>query len=545
MRKCKRATHAPPPTPPTHSRKTTSQLAAACVPVFSRGPGPALKSVRDKKLAGVLRHGERLARDAASSAAAAHAWLAPAAPGGLEPEPGTLERTWRVSQDELVSSLAERGAARGAFDWALPDLGPYSVDWSPSGRFLLLGGKRGHLALTDVISGTRHAELFVPDAVEDAIQLHSEAFFAAAHGGGVYIYDKRGVELHAAREHAGATRLAFLRNHFLLASAGKGGVIRWQDVTTGELVAQHASRLGDTRCLTLNPHNAVLVAGHAGGTITMWTPNSNVPVVRMLTHGGPVVAAAVDAGGRHLLTAGADHQVKVWDVRSLKPMHAYYSRSPVTGLAISQRGLVGVASPRGAVIWRGALATKADSPYMRVDLPPQPPGTAGVRDIAFRPFEDVLALGHGGGVRCALVPGAGEPNLDSFVADPFAARRARQEGEVRALLDKLAADSIVLDPSSVGAVLKEPKAVRDERAAAALAANAAAAAAARAAGDKRSRMKGKNKPTRRQKKKQFVIIEERKAALRSKLAGGARGKEADDEVPADVPRALQRLYKKH
>jgi hypothetical protein len=101
-----------------------------------------------------------------------------------------------------------------------------------------------------------------------------------------------GVELHAARAHAGATRLAFLKQHFLLASAGAGGVVRWQDVTTGEVVAERATRLGDTRALTVNPWNAVLVAGHGGGTVTMWTPNSAVPVVRMLAHAGPVVAAA-------------------------------------------------------------------------------------------------------------------------------------------------------------------------------------------------------------------------------------------------------------
>jgi U3 small nucleolar RNA-associated protein 7 len=498
--------------------------------------------VRDKKLAGALRHGERLARDAVASAAAAHAWLAPAEPGGVEAEPGTLERTWRASQAELAT-LAERGAARGAFDWTLPDLGPYAVDYSPSGRHLLLAGARGHLALADVVDAKLHAELFVRERVHDAVFLHNETFFAAAHGGSVFLYDKRGVELHAARAHAGATRLAFLKQHFLLASAGAGGVVRWQDVTTGEVVAERATRLGDTRALTVNPWNAVLVAGHGGGTVTMWTPNSAVPVVRMLAHAGPVVAAAVDPTGRHLVTAGADRQVRVFDVRTFKPLHAYYSRPPVAALAVSQRGLVAVASPTGVVVWRGGLHAKAADPYLRVDLPP---GAASLRDVAFRPFEDVLAVGHGAGVRCALVPGAGEPNLDSFVADPYAPKRARQEGEVRALLDKLPADSIVLDPTSIGKVAREPKEVRDARAAEAAAANAAALAAARAKGEARAKMKGKNKPTRRQKKKQFVIVEERKAALRRRLGeADNRGGAGDDGVPADVPRALERLYRKH
>ncbi len=49
-----------------------------------------------------------------------------------------------------------------------------------------------------------------------------------------------------------------------------------------------------------------------------------------------------------------------------------------------------------------------------------------------------------------LAPGAGEPNFDSLVADPFQASRARREMEVHQLLQKLQPDMIVLDPSTIG-----------------------------------------------------------------------------------------------
>ena len=58
-------------------------------------------------------------------------------------------------------------------------------------------------------------------------------------------------------------------------------------------------------------------------------------------------------------------------------------------------------------------------------------------------------------------------------------------------------------------------------------------------------MKGKNKPTRRQKKKQFVIVEEKKAELRQKLAAGDGAGGDERAVPDGVPRALHRLYQKH
>ena len=44
---------------------------------------------------------------------------------------------------------ADVGAARKVFDLDLPELGPYNLAFTRSGAHLLLGGRRGHLALMD------------------------------------------------------------------------------------------------------------------------------------------------------------------------------------------------------------------------------------------------------------------------------------------------------------------------------------------------------------------------------------------------------------
>jgi U3 small nucleolar RNA-associated protein 7 len=41
----------------------------------------------------------------------------------------------------------------------------------------------------------------------------------------VYIYDKRGLEVHCLREHLEVHAMAFLPHHFLLATIGKPGVL--------------------------------------------------------------------------------------------------------------------------------------------------------------------------------------------------------------------------------------------------------------------------------------------------------------------------------
>jgi len=179
----------------------------------------------------------------------------------------------------------------------------------------------------------------------------------------VYIYDKRGLEVHCLREHEHATSLEFLRRFFLLVSVGEAGILRYQDTSTGAIVAQHRTRLGRRaalpglprrsscahrllrRCdaLCQNPYNGIVLAGHGNGTVTLWSPNMGNPLVTLLAHRGPVRAMAVDGAGRYLVTAGADAQVKVWDVRTFRPLHAYFSATPASAVDVSQRGMLAVA----------------------------------------------------------------------------------------------------------------------------------------------------------------------------------------------------------
>ena len=501
-------------------------------------PDAYLAAIGDRKLKGKLRHTERAIAESGRGAARIGAWLAPAEAGILEAE--GAEETWQFRQEAIAGAVAA-GAARKAFDLELPELGPYAAAYTRAGRHLALAGRRGHLAVLEWGRARTVCELQVRETVRAVTFLHNELFFAAAQKKYAYIYDKRGIEVHCLKDHLQPAALEFLPHHFLLASVGEGGVLTYQDTSHGAVAAQHRTRLGPCRVMRQNPHNAVLCLGHAAGAVTMWTPNVTTPVVKMLCHRGAVTAVAVDPTGHQLVTAGLDCQVKVWDVRTFKPLHAYFANAPATALDISQKGMLAVGQGRRLQVWRDALAEKAAAPYLTHSLP-----TGGVEALRFCPFEDVLGAGAAGGFSSVLVPGAGEPNVDSFLANPYASTKERQEAEVAALLDKLQPETIVLDPDAVGKVLREPADVAKERKAAAEEANLARVKEARARAEDKAKMKGKNKPTRRQRRKQANVIEDKKPAVLARMREEEERRRAAAEeekrrrVEA-VPRALQRF----
>lgn len=135
--------------------------------------------------------------------------------------------------------------------------------------------------------------------------------------------------------------------HWLLATVGNAGYLKYQDTSTGQLVVEHRTKLGACTTMTQNQHNAVIHLGHQNGTVTLWTPNLPHPAVRLLAHLGPVASVAVDAstGGRYMATSGQDGAVKVWDCRNWKgAVRQWNARGGPAELDWSQRGALAVAT---------------------------------------------------------------------------------------------------------------------------------------------------------------------------------------------------------
>ncbi|KAI4695473.1 uncharacterized protein J4E84_002100 [Alternaria hordeiaustralica] len=421
---------------------------------YGRGDRIRPKTVKDKKLRRNITSLEVKNKQAAIEAKNVEVLLENN-PGLLETE-NELERTYKVRQDEIKREVGMETAKKG-FELKLDGLGPYDVcEYSRNGRDLLIAGRKGHVATFDWRDGKVGCELQLNETVRDARWLHTsnQKNFAVAQKNCVYIYSGDGVEMHKLKNHSEATHLEYLPYHFLLASVSTAGIIRYTDVSTGQSLPQLYTKLGPATAFAQNPHNAILHVGHQKGLVTLWSPNSATPLVKLLPHRGPVRSIAVDRSGTYMVSTSQDRRMSVWDVRMFKEMYQTHLRVPGTTLSISDRNLTAVGYGTQTSIYKDDIFRRNPEDAAAPIMPYMGWGGEGlnVSRVRFCPFEDVLGISHDKGFSSIIVPGAGEANPDTLEpgTNPYETSKQRRETEVHALLEKIQPEMIALDPNFVG-----------------------------------------------------------------------------------------------
>ena len=102
----------------------------------------------------------------------------------------TQEFTGQIRQEQIKASVDEVSAAK-CFDLHLAQFGPYRTSHTRNGRYLLLGGRRGHVAALDWNSKALLCEVNAMESVHDVQWLHTENMFAMAQKKWTYFYDNQ------------------------------------------------------------------------------------------------------------------------------------------------------------------------------------------------------------------------------------------------------------------------------------------------------------------------------------------------------------------
>ncbi|KAK8893320.1 hypothetical protein M9Y10_021737 [Tritrichomonas musculus] len=365
-------------------------------------------------------------------------------------EAGYVEEGTFMSQKAILKEIPIAIASR-KFDFDLPN-GPYHADITLNGRTILLGGQGGHFASFDWYRGNKFFELYPEDEVRDVTFLYDDTLCAMATRKLVYIHDKQGVQIHELLDHKRPLFLTFLRNHWLLVSASENGRITYTDVTDGKTVSKIKTKRGMPTCMCHNRTNGIVLLGQSNGVVSFWSPNLEEPAATIITHPSSITAIDVDFGGRKLATAGVDGSVRIWDMRNFDKI---YSRSNdkyiASNVAFSATGVLGVARGSRCEFFKDYNSKK---PFLASTF------KSPIKSLKFVTFDDFAIVGLDSGVSSVVVPGSGEPNIDSSVANPFSTAEWRQEQEVRGLLDKIPYDMITMDaegPIHVGKTVDTQK----------------------------------------------------------------------------------------
>ena len=96
------------------------------------------------------------------------------------------DRTWRVTQSQLKDSVDVRTQAK-MFDLKLDGFGPYQATYTRNGRYMLLAGRKGHVALMNWHTFGLESEMHVKEQINDIKFLHNETMYAVAQKKYVYI----------------------------------------------------------------------------------------------------------------------------------------------------------------------------------------------------------------------------------------------------------------------------------------------------------------------------------------------------------------------
>ncbi|XP_050233970.1 probable U3 small nucleolar RNA-associated protein 7 [Mercurialis annua] len=497
---------------------------------YLRGDGANLEVLKDKKLRGQLSVREQLYGKSAKTAAKTEKWLLPSAGGYLEGE--GIEKTWRLKQENILPEI-DISSAKNLHDIKLPDFGPYTLDFTPSGRYMVLAGSKGHLGVLDMNNMRLTKEMQVREKVRDVVFLHNELFFATAQKKYPFIYNRDGVEIHCLKEHGAVSRLQFLENHFLLASINNLGELRYQDVTMGEMVGNIQTHSGRTDVMQVNPFNGVVALGTRGGTVSMWKPTSQAPLVRIQSHVGPILAMAFHPNGHLMATSGKEKKIKIWDLRTFKTLQTLPGRA--ISLDFSQKGLLATGTGSFVQILRDSSESQGYSRYMHHSM------AKGyqIGKLLFRPYEDALGIGHSMGWSSIVTPGSGEPNFDTWLANPFETSKQRGEKEIRSLLDKLPPETIMLDPSKIGTVRaakKKRKATKQE-----IEAEVEAAVEDVKGRRLKNKTKGRSKASNKLKKRNELIHKAKTRFFDQSEENSAKRRQKVSEDSASLPVALQRF----
>ena len=152
-------------------------------------------NVKDKKLKDKMNRKIKIEKIIKENNKLNYKYLDNEPDGYIIPE-NSNEKTLKYSQDYLKSVLPKYNSDN-IFDLELPENGPFNIDYTANGKYLLLGGEKGNISMLDWKEKNLILDFNVESKISSIKFLHNDSMFAVGQSDHLYIYDNQGIELHS------------------------------------------------------------------------------------------------------------------------------------------------------------------------------------------------------------------------------------------------------------------------------------------------------------------------------------------------------------
>ena len=313
-------------------------------------------------------------------------------------------------------------------------LGVTSVAFHSNGTQALSGSADKTVLLWDVTKG-RIVKSFgsLPESVRAVAFNRAGTQVAAAAGKTVIVWNiADGKEVRKLEHPAEVASLSFSADGTRLATGAADNEVRVWELTTGQEL-QAFFHAGPVRAVAFHPqNNALVISSSADKAVALHT----MTVARVLSIGtrganATPLAIAVTANGSHVLTAGDDGKIKLWNAGNGINERTLDGGKDIQALAVSKNNVL-LASGGGDRTVR--LFTLNDGkPLAEIKAP------GIIRNLSFAPNSQILAVG------CATPEGAGILQTWNVVFNPGQALPAEFGKPVQTYSDAGAVGEVVFN----------------------------------------------------------------------------------------------------
>ncbi len=317
-----------------------------------------------------------------------------------------LVRLFDVESGDQVRQIAPRPPAGPAPIFVVGPGGGSAgeIAFSPDGKTLActeteidMQQLRAFVRVVAVTTGAEVRRLALAATGVSAVAFSPNGKLLACAGGNrVQLYDAAtGAEVRQIDAPGGAAMLAFAPDSATVAAASLDQAVRLWETATGKLLHQlgPASGLarngpavlrfgaGQALCVAFSPDGKAVAAG-SGNVVRIWDVASGKEEPLAGGHRGPITALAVAADGKTVLSHGADHLVRRWDLSGAERSH-FVTPALATAVAFAPDGQTVALADGGAIHVHDAATGK------RLHQLPGHPNAAAA--LAFAPGGRVLA----------------------------------------------------------------------------------------------------------------------------------------------------------